>query len=73
MHPYIGANPDCTVTCDCFPKACVEVKCPYSINYTSPTDPAVNLPYLKNMDGIMKLNMVFFWTKYYLIKIFGIN
>ena len=42
------------VTCGC-PKACVEVKCPYSINYTSPTDPAVNLSYLKNMNGITKL------------------
>ena len=34
MHPYIGASPDRMVTCDCCPKACVEVKCPYSMNYT---------------------------------------
>ena len=55
MHPYIGASPDRMVTCDCCPKACVEVKCPYSTNYTSPTDPAVNLSYLKNMNGILKV------------------
>ena len=55
-HPFIGASPDRIVTCDCCPKACLEVKCPYSINYTSPDNPDINLPYLKKDDGKLKLN-----------------
>ena len=54
--PYIGASPDQMVTCDCCPNACLEVKCPYSINYTSPDDPSVKLPYLKKVDGNITLN-----------------
>ena len=55
-NPYIGASPDRMVTCECCPNACLEVKCPYSINYTSPGDPSVHLPYLKQIDGNVTLN-----------------
>ena len=56
IDPFIGASPDRIVTCDCCFKACLEVKCPYSINYTSPKDPNVSLPYLKNNNGEFTLN-----------------
>ena len=46
--PVIGATPDRLMTCDCCPPSCVEIKCPYSINYTSPLDDKVSLPYIKN-------------------------
>ena len=33
----MGSSPDGIVSCTCYEKsACLEVKCPYSINYTSP-------------------------------------
>ena len=37
--PYIGGSPDRIVTCSCCKPACLEVKCPYSINHLSPCDP----------------------------------
>ena len=40
--PFIGCIPDRIVFC-CCGKSCLEIKCPYSINYTSPTDPKVTL------------------------------
>ena len=43
-HPYIGASPDRIMSCVCCPKACIDVKCPYKINFTTPTE--LNLPYL---------------------------
>ena len=55
-HPFIGASQDRIVTCDGCPRACLEVKCPYSFNYTSPDNPEINLPYLKKDDGKLKLN-----------------
>jgi hypothetical protein len=45
--PYIGGSPDRIVNCLCCPPACLEIKCPYSINFTSPKDEKVNLPYIK--------------------------
>ena len=41
--PFIGARPDRIILCKC----CVEIKGPYSINYTSPNDPSISLPYIK--------------------------
>ena len=40
--PFIGCSPDRIVFC-CCGKSSLEIKCPYSINYTSPTDPKVTL------------------------------
>ena len=37
--PFIGGSPDRIVYCDCCGKSCLEVKCPFSIAHTSPTDP----------------------------------
>ena len=42
--PYIGASPDQLMLCSCCDKACIEIKCPYSINYTEPDEQ--NLDYL---------------------------
>ena len=44
--PFLGASPDRIVKCSCCGKACLEVKCPMSINYTTPQDPDAKLPYL---------------------------
>lgn len=57
--PYIGGSPDGIVSCDCCGKACLEIKCPFSINYTSPTNPEVKskLPYLVlDSNGSLKIN-----------------
>ena len=48
VSPVIGASPDRIFYCDCCPPACVEIKCPFSINYTSPLDSSISLPYVKN-------------------------
>ena len=56
LYPYVGASPDRILTCSCHPKACIEVKCPYSISHLSPDDPKVKLDYLKNVDGKFVLN-----------------
>ena len=32
--PYVGAGPDRILLCSCCEKAFVEIKCPYSTNYT---------------------------------------
>lgn len=45
--PFLGGSPDRIVTCDCCGKACLEIKCPFSIRHTSPQDQAVSLPYLE--------------------------
>ena len=34
--PYVGAYPDKILMCSCCDKTYVEIKCPYSINYTKP-------------------------------------
>ena len=44
--PYIGGSPDRIITCSCCRPACLEVKCPYSINHLSPHDQDAKLPYL---------------------------
>lgn len=54
--PYIGASPDRIIACDCCLPACLEVKCPFSINYTTPKDLNVKLPYLTHMEEKTVLN-----------------
>ncbi len=54
--PYIAGSPDRIVSCDCCGKFCLEVKCPSSINHTSPMDPNIKLPYLKQENGKVSLN-----------------
>ena len=51
--PFIAASPDGIVSCECCDISCLEIKCPYSINYTSPTAENVNLPYLTRADDGM--------------------
>ena len=52
--PYIGGSPDRILTCSCCKPACLEVKCPYSINHLSPRDPDAKLNYLiKNGDDLV--------------------
>ena len=55
--PYVGGSPDGIVNCDCCGRACLEIKCPFSINYTSPTNPDIKLPYLvKNENDKLTIN-----------------
>ena len=44
--PFIGGSPDRIVSCSCCGRSCLEVKCPISINYTTPQDPNIKLAYL---------------------------
>ena len=45
--PFVGGSPDRIIVCDCCGRSCLEVKCPYSIAHTTPTDQNINLSYLK--------------------------
>ena len=54
--PFIGGSPDRIVTCLCCPPACLEVKCPFSINYLSPLDRSIKLPCLIKNDVGVSLN-----------------
>ena len=54
--PFVGATPDRIISCSCCGNACLEVKCLYSINYTSPDAADVFLPYLKRSNGKITLN-----------------
>ena len=36
--PYNGASPDRLMSCSCCDKACIEIKCPYSMMYTKPDE-----------------------------------
>ena len=38
------------MTCSCCKPACLEIKCPYSINHLSPHDPEAKLTYLVKQD-----------------------
>ena len=51
--PYIGACRDWLMSCSCCGKACIEIKCPYSINYTEPNEQ--NLGYLYRDGDALKL------------------
>ena len=47
--PYVGVSSERILLCLCCEKACVEIKCPYSINYTKPCNSS--LEYLRLCDG----------------------
>ena len=47
--PYVIGSPDRTLLCSRCEKACVEIKCPYSMNCTKPC--CSNLEYLLFCDG----------------------
>ena len=38
IHPFIGANPDGQVECDCCGQGVLEIKCPYCIRTEDPND-----------------------------------
>ena len=52
-HVVHWASPDCLMSCSSCGKACIEVKCPYSINYTEPNEQ--NLDYLYKDEDAVKL------------------
>ena len=53
--PYIGGSPDGIMKCDCCGFWCIEIKCPFSINFTSPQEG--KLKYLtKDSNGLLKLD-----------------
>ena len=48
-RPYETARPDKVFLYSCCEEACVEIKCPYSINHTKPC--CFNLEYLQLCNG----------------------
>ncbi len=44
---FVGGGPDRIVTCSCCGVRLLEVKCPFSIQHLSPTEPEAKLPFLK--------------------------
>ena len=54
-HPYIGASPDTLVLCSCCQKACVEIKCPYSIRNQSVVGAWNETSFLEKRDGKIQL------------------
>ena len=56
VTPFIGASPDGIVSCLCCGYSCLEIKCPFSINFTTPTNPNVKLEYLIKEESGIKLN-----------------
>ena len=58
---FIGASPDCLMTYDCFEDACLEIKCPLSINYEKPNEK--NLGYLYKSDSEIKLKTNQYFTQ----------
>ena len=50
-HPYIGASPDALVLCSCCKKACVEDKCPYSMENQSVLEAWMRLSSWKKLMG----------------------
>lgn len=54
--PFVGGSPDRIISCDCCGKACLEVKCPFSISHLSPSHADAKLPYLKR-DMNLKLSL----------------
>uniref|UniRef100_A0A7M5WWY6 YqaJ viral recombinase domain-containing protein n=1 Tax=Clytia hemisphaerica TaxID=252671 RepID=A0A7M5WWY6_9CNID len=54
--PFIGASPDGIFSCDCCKEeVCIEIKCPYSISYLSPTDENAKLRYMIKTDQGLRL------------------
>ena len=50
--PYTGASLDWLISCLCCGKACIEIKCPYSMNYTESNEQ--NHDYLYEDGDIVK-------------------
>jgi hypothetical protein len=46
LNPTIGSSPDGIVRCTCCPDSCLEIKCPFSMRNTSPSNDNVKLPFL---------------------------
>ena len=57
---FIGASPDSIINCDCCGLSCLEIKCPYSINFLSPQDPSVKLAFLTENNTKLKKNHKFY-------------
>ena len=51
--PYIGASSDRLISCSCCGKACIEIKCAYTINHTELNEQ--NLDYLYKDEDAVKL------------------
>ena len=55
--PYIAGSPDGIVSCNCCPKAVLEIKCPFTLADKSVKDGWKNLDYLNMNDNqILELN-----------------
>ena len=53
--PYVGGSPDRIVECLCCGKACLGIKCPFTIRHLSLDSPEANLPYIRRENNVLKL------------------
>ena len=60
--PFIGGSPDRIIECDCCGKACLEIKCPFSIRHLAPCNPEANLSYMNREGNVLTLKKT---HKYY--------
>lgn len=54
--PFLGASPDRIIECSCCGRSCLEVKCPFSIRHTTPTDSSIKISFLTTHTGKLALN-----------------
>ena len=57
---FIRASRDHLMTCDCCEDACVEIKCPLSINYEKPNEKNLNYLYESDSEITLKTNHSYF-------------
>ena len=53
--PFVGGSPDRIIECDCCGKACLEIKCPYSIRHLAPHHPEASLSYMNRESNVLTL------------------
>jgi len=53
--PFVGGSPDRIIECDCCGKACLEIKCHYSIRHLAPHHPEASLSYLNRESNVLTL------------------
>ena len=58
--PYFGASPDRLMLCSCCVEACIEIKCPCSINYTESNEQILDCSYKDGGAVKLKQNHKYF-------------
>ena len=58
--PYIGASLDWLMSCSSYGKTCIEIKGPYSINYTEPNEQHLDYSYKDGDTAKLTQNQKYF-------------